>query len=67
MIAFSRSVPNAGASTTGWPRPRWAAFGIHAAVLDLDIGPLLQVQKLLELGPICARQGLYGATDCRRA
>ncbi|HML30185.1 MAG TPA: hypothetical protein PKE16_15405, partial [Hyphomicrobium sp.] len=46
MIAFSRSVPD-----------RWAAhsrlaatakgLGIHALILDVDIGPLLQVHKLL--------------------
>jgi hypothetical protein len=46
MIAFSRSVPD-----------RWGAhsrlavttkgIGVHALVLDVDIGPLLQVQKLL--------------------
>ena len=23
-------------------------YGIHAAVLDIDIGPLLQVQKLID-------------------
>jgi hypothetical protein len=46
MIAFSRSVPD-----------RWSAhsrlagtakgLGIHALILDIDVGPLLQVQKLL--------------------
>lgn len=46
MIAFSRSVPD-----------RWGAhsrlagtdkgLGIHALILDIDVGPLLQVQKLL--------------------
>lgn len=46
MIAASRTVPN-----------RWAehdklatmpqGYGLHAAVLDRDIGPLLQTQKLL--------------------
>lgn len=46
MIEFSRSVPD-----------RWAAhsrlagtakgLGIHALILDVDIGPLLQVHKLL--------------------
>jgi hypothetical protein len=46
MIAFSRSVPD-----------RWGAhsrlagtdkgLGIHALILDIDVGPLLQVQKLV--------------------
>jgi hypothetical protein len=47
MIAFCRRIP-----------PRWSEYdrvakytargwGIHAAVLDIDIGPLLQVQNLL--------------------
>ena len=30
-----------------WRRPPPAGWGIHAVILDLDIGPLLQVQKLL--------------------
>jgi hypothetical protein len=48
MIAYCRSLP-----------PRWSEYdeiakhtakgwGIHAAILDIDIGPLLQVQKLLD-------------------
>ena len=48
MVAYCRSVP-----------PRWSAYdklakttrggwGVHAAVLDIDIGPMLQVQKLLD-------------------
>jgi len=46
MISFSRSVPD-----------RWSAhsrlagtdkgLGVHALILDIDVGPLLQVQKLL--------------------
>jgi hypothetical protein len=46
MIGFSRSVPD-----------RWSAhsrlagtdkgLGVHALILDIDVGPLLQVQKLL--------------------
>ena len=48
MIAYCRTVP-----------PRWSEYdrlakttvggrGVHAAVLDVDIGPLLQVQKLVD-------------------
>ncbi|MCO5131835.1 MAG: hypothetical protein M9932_14940 [Xanthobacteraceae bacterium] len=46
MLAFARSVPNSwseqaklGATPRGW--------GVHALVLDMDIGPLLQTHKLL--------------------
>jgi hypothetical protein len=46
MLAFARSVPNAwsehaklGATPRGW--------GVHALVLDMDVGPLLQTHKLL--------------------
>ncbi len=46
MLAFARSVPNSwsehaklGATPRGW--------GVHALVLDIDIGPLLQTHKLL--------------------
>jgi len=46
MLAFARSVPNTwsehsklGATPRGW--------GVHALVLDIDIGPLLQTHKLL--------------------
>ena len=65
MIAFSRSVPDHGTSTTGWPRPPPGGMGIHAAILDIDIGPLLQVQKLLEFGPLRARQGLHARRSAR--
>jgi len=48
MVDYSRTIP-----------PRWSeydriakhtpkGFGMHAAILDIDIGPLLQVQKLLD-------------------
>jgi hypothetical protein len=48
MVAYAESIP-----------PRWSeydrvaketpkGFGMHAAVLDIDIGPLLQVEKLLD-------------------
>jgi len=46
MLAFARSVPNSwseqaklGATPRGW--------GVHALVLDMDVGPLLQTHKLL--------------------
>ena len=46
MVAFSRSIPNnwsehekLGRTQQGW--------GVHALVLDVDVGPLLQTHKLL--------------------
>jgi hypothetical protein len=46
MIAFSRTVPNRWSEHDKLAKTR-GGMGIHAAVLDRDIGPLLQVQKLL--------------------
>jgi hypothetical protein len=56
MVAFSRSVPDT-----------WSAHGrlasvpkglaIHAMNLDLDVGPLLQVQKLLDSVVYARRRG----------
>jgi hypothetical protein len=46
MIAFSRTVPNEWNQHDKLAKTR-GGLGIHAAVLDRDFGPLLQVQKLL--------------------
>lgn len=46
MIAFSRKVPNQWGEHDKLAKTR-GGMGIHAAVLDRDFGPLLQVQKLL--------------------
>lgn len=48
MIAFSRSVPNRWSEHDHLAKTTTGGFGIHAAVLDIDIGPLLQVQKLVD-------------------
>ena len=48
MIAFSRSVPNSWNEHDRLAKNTAGGFGIHAAILDIDIGPLLQVQKLLD-------------------
>ncbi len=61
MIAFSRSVPNNWNEHDRLAKTTVGGLGIHAAILDIDIGPLLQVQKLLELGAVRARQGLHGS------
>jgi hypothetical protein len=47
MIAFSRTVPNQWSQHDKLAKTR-GGMGIHAVVLDRDIGPLLQVQKLLD-------------------
>ncbi len=48
MIAFSRSVPNNWNDHDRLAKTTAGGIGIHAAILDIDIGPLLQVQKLLD-------------------
>jgi hypothetical protein len=47
MIAFARSVPNAWSEHDNLAKNTAPGMGIHAAILDRDIGPLLQTQKLL--------------------
>jgi hypothetical protein len=47
MIAFARSVPNAWSQHEKLAKFTEGGKGIHAAILDRDIGPLLQTQKLL--------------------
>ena len=46
LIAFSRTVPNQWGEHDKLAKTQ-RGWGIHTAVLDRDIGPLLQVQKLL--------------------
>jgi hypothetical protein len=46
MITYSRSVPNRWSEHDRLAKTTLGGFGIHAAVLDLDLGPILQVQKL---------------------
>ena len=48
MVAFSRTVPNAWSEHDKLAKTTPGGMGIHAAVLDRDIGPLLQTQKLLD-------------------
>ena len=47
MIAFCRSVPNAWSEHDILAKTTPGGFGVHAAVLDRDLGPLLQAQKLI--------------------
>ena len=46
MIAYSRTVPNRWSEYDRLAKTTPGGFGMHAAVLDLDLGPILQVQKL---------------------
>lgn len=46
MIAYARSVPQRWSEQDKLAKNTKGGWGIHAAVLDLDLGPLLQVQKL---------------------
>jgi len=48
MIAFSRTVPNAWSEHDKLAKFTEGGKGTHALVLDRDIGPLLQTQKLLD-------------------
>jgi hypothetical protein len=47
MIAFTRTVPNLWNEHETLAKTTAGGVGIHAAIFDRDIGPLLQVQKLL--------------------
>jgi hypothetical protein len=48
MIAFSRSVPDSWSEHDRLAKTTEGGKGIHAAILDRDIGPLLQTQKLVD-------------------
>jgi hypothetical protein len=48
MIAYARSVPNRWSEHDRLAKTTLGGFGIHAAVLDIDLGPMLQVQKLTD-------------------
>ncbi len=60
MVAFTRSVPDAWGqheALAGTPK----GLGVHALNLDIDVGPLLQTQKLLDSVVFARRKG-FGAT-----
>jgi hypothetical protein len=58
MIEFSRSVPNAWKQHDNLAKTTPGGVGIHALLLDRDIGPLLQVQKLLDSVNFARMKGL---------
>jgi hypothetical protein len=47
MIAYARSVPQRWSDYDKLAKKTAGGVGIHAIVLDKDIGPVVQVQKLL--------------------
>ena len=56
MIKFCRTVPddwNAHDALANTPQ----GLGVHAILLDIDVGPLLQVQKLLDSVTFARRRG----------
>jgi hypothetical protein len=48
MIAYSQTVPHSWSAFDQLAKTTPGGWGIHAAVLDIDIGPLLQVEKLMD-------------------
>jgi hypothetical protein len=48
MVALSRTVPDVWNEHDNLAKNTRGGQGIHAAILDRDIGPLLQAQKLLD-------------------
>ena len=60
MIAYSRSVPNRWSEHDRLAKTTIGGWGVHAAVLDIDIGPMLQVQKLVDSVQFARMKG-FGA------
>jgi hypothetical protein len=58
MIAYSRSVPHRWAEHDKLAKTTRGGIGIHAAVLDLDLGPWLQTWKLLNSVHFARARGL---------
>jgi hypothetical protein len=57
MIAHCKSVPYAWAEHDKMAKFTRAGYGVHAAIFDRDIGPLLQTQKLLDSVIFAKRNG----------
>jgi hypothetical protein len=57
MVAFSRTVPDSWSEHDNLAKNTPGGLGIHAAILDRDIGPLLQTQKLLDSVLFAQRKG----------
>ena len=67
MIAFCRTVPDVWAEHDNLAKNTPGGLGIHAAILDRDIGPLLQVQKLLNSVQFARSKGHKAPLDRGRA
>jgi hypothetical protein len=61
MVMFARSVPNAWNEHDRLAKTTAGGIGLHAAVLDRDLGPLLQVQKLLNSVQFARAKGYTAA------
>jgi hypothetical protein len=57
MISHSRSVPYSWSAHDKMAKFTPKGYGIHAAIFDRDIGPLLQTQKLLDSVLFARRHG----------
>jgi hypothetical protein len=60
MVAFSRSIPHRWSEYDKVAKHTAKGWGIHAVLLDIDIGPLLQVQKLLNSVQFARIKGFGG-------
>ncbi len=60
MIAFCRSLPHSWSEYDKIAKRTAKGWGIHAVLLDIDIGPLLQVQKLLNSVQFARIKGFGG-------
>jgi hypothetical protein len=57
MIAHTKTVPYAWAAHDKMAKFTRQGYGIHAAIFDRDVGPLLQTQKLLDSVLFAKRNG----------
>ena len=60
MIAFSRTVPDAWSEHDYLAKNTPGGMGIHGAILDLDLGPLLQTRKLVNSVLFARSKGYKG-------
>jgi hypothetical protein len=60
MVAFCRSLPHSWWEYDKVAKRTARGWGIHAVLLDIDIGPLLQVQKLLNSVNFARMKGFRG-------
>ncbi len=57
MVALARSVPRTWSAHDDLAKTTPGGMGIHAVLLDRDLGPLLQTQKLVESVQFARRRG----------